>query len=761
MEVTKLIYILTAAILFLFNAICLVLSMARETKMSSAVAKNQFAVMACILSFTVAITNENEMLSNFGYGLYFGCICFSVYMVLRFVYTLESSSQKSNFVKKMPFFVWIFGINGILMALNFLHNLYYELEPYYSNGVFITYIPYYTPVFALYLLLVSFISTFLIIRIISNIIKSSRIYKGKYIIVLVFTIMVFILNIHYVIFPDTFVLDYSLLLFQMFSIISYLFSLYLLPNRLRKSMLSVANRDISDAVICYDYTKECIYKNRFAQKIFNGNLSDVDWIRALLDSDRELNRFRKEIQVMGETRIFDVEFRQLLDKRKKVSGYYIKLTDQTEELKKLEEEQYRSTHDDLTGLYNRSYFFSEMERILVENVDEPFMLITSNIRSFKLINELFGVKFGDTLLIRQAEQFSKAKYENCIIGHITADKFAMLIPKKRYKPEYAIKNTEAINELAKDINFKFLMELGVYEIQNHFENVHSMYDKANLAIKNKTEENQVLSVYDTTLMRKIIGEKSIISEFKYSLENNHFKMFLQPQINCESGKCYGAEALVRWQDLNGAFKQPSEFIPVLEKAGLIFKLDYFIWEKAVQKVSEWHEKGYTDFYISVNISVKDFYYGDLYSIFTGFVEKYNIPPKNLHLEITESVIIGDKLFHRSVLSKLRNFGFIVEMDDFGSGYSSLNALKEMSMDVLKIDMGFISKTNNEERGKVIVSSIINMAKSLGMNVISEGVENQTQADFLKEAGSDVFQGYLFSKPISTEEFEIKYLKGAE
>lgn len=761
MEVTKLIYILTAAIFFLFNAICLVLSMARDTKMSTAVAKNQFAVMACIFSFTMAITNENPILADIGFGLYYGCVNFSLYVVLRFINTMESSSQKSSKARKLSVFVNISGINGILLAFNFLHNSYYELTPYYSNDKFITYVPYHTPVFGFYLLLIVFISGYVIFRTVYNIINASRIYKGKYIIVLVFTLFVILLNMYYILFPYIFVFDYSLLLFQLLSIVSYFFSLYLLPNKLRKSMLSVANRDISDAVICYDYAKECIYINRFAQKIFKGNLKNVDWINALLDSDRELNRFRKEIQVENINRIFDVEFRQILDNRKKVSGYYIKLTGQTVELKKLEQEQYRSTHDDLTGLYNRSYFFSEMERILVENVDEAFILVTSNIRDFKIVNELFGAKFGDSLLIKLAEQFRKAKYENCIIGRISADKFAMLIPKKNFNLEYAIKNTESVNELAKDVNFKFLMELGMYEISNHFENVHAMYDKANLAIKNKVDEKQIVSVYDTDLMRKIIAEKSIINEFKFALEQNQFKMYLQPQINCENGKCYGAEALVRWLDLDGNCKQPGEFIPVLEKAGLIYKLDYYIWEKAAQKIKDWNHAGYKDYYISVNISVKDFYYADLYSIFTGFVEKYNISPKSLHLEITESVIIGDKLFHRSILSKLRNFGFIVEMDDFGSGYSSLNALKEMSMDVLKIDMGFISKTNNEERGKVIVSSIIKMAKALGMSVITEGVENQEQADFLKKEGSDVFQGYLFSKPIDAEEFELKYIRGAK
>lgn len=761
MEITKIVFILIEGFLFIFNAICLVLSMARDTKISVAVAKNQFAVMACVLSFTLAITTENEIISNLGFGLYFGCLCFSVYMVLRLVFTMESTVQQSSLVKKLPWFVTLAGFDAIFISLNFLHNFSFELNPLYLNGRFICYLPFYTPIFVLHLAIVLFIVFAVISRIVYDIRKSSRVYRSKYIVVLCFSSLVFILNGHYIVFTNTFVFDYSLIVFQILAIVIYFFSLYHLPHKLRISMLSVANRDITDAVMCFDCDKECIYKNRLAQKIFKRKIKDVIWINDLLNTDRELSRFRKQIEVDGQIHIYDVEFRQILDKRKKVSGYYLKLSDQTIELKKLEEEQFRSTHDELTGLYNRNYFFSEMERILIENVDDPFVLISTNIKNFKLVNDLFGAKFGDNLLLKQAEQLGRAVYENCIIGRISADRFAMLIPKKNFKVEYALKNTECINEIAKDINFKFSMELGLYEISNHFENVHTMYDKANLAIKNKAEENQVLSVYDTTLMRKIMTEKSIISEFKYALENNQFKMFLQPQIVCKSGKCFGAEALVRWQDLDHSFKKPGEFIPVLEQAGLIYKLDYYIWETAVKKISEWQQAGYTENYISVNISVKDFYYADLYSIFTGFVETYNIPPKNLHLEITESVIIGDKVFHREVLSKLREYGFIVEMDDFGSGYSSLNALKEMNMDVLKIDMGFISKTNNEDRGKVIVSAIINMAKALGMTVISEGVETQVQADFLKATGSDVFQGYLFSKPITPEDFEEKYLKEAK
>lgn len=732
--------------------------MSRRTKLSYSVARLQFSVMMCAIFYTMAMTTKDKTIADIGFGLYFACLSFAEYMILRLIYTMVVAGNPNATGKRWVWYTIVAGLDSFFVSFNFVNKTYFEIKSITLSSGSEILIPEFSALFVFHLMIMGIMAVAVLAHTIIEIFKSSRINKGKYITILSFSSAIFGLGLLYILFPDFIHIDYSLAVFQMLAVSAFIFTLSLLPAGIRKSMLSVANRDITDAVMCFDFDKNCIYKNRLAQKCFPEKTKNIQWIQTLLNSDEELRQFRKEIYLEDSIHTFDIEYRQILDRRKKATAYYLKLNDITLELKKLQEEQYRSTHDELTGLYNRNYFFSEMERILLENTDIDFYIICTNIKNFKLINDLFGVKFGDRLLKQQATEMLKSNSENRILGRISADRFAMLIPKEHFLPEMAMKNTTHLQELSKNMNFKFNIYIGVYDITNRYENVHTMYDKAFLAIKNNKQDGQTISYYNTTLMRKIMADKNIISEFKYALNTDQFKMYLQPQIMCSTGKCFGAEALVRWVDLDNKYRQPGEFIPVLEEAGLIYKLDYYIWEKAVQKVSEWKSKGYKDYYISVNISVKDFFFADLYTVFTELVEKYDVPASSIHLEITESVIMSDDNFHREVLSHLREYGFRVEMDDFGSGYSSLSTLKKMTMDVLKIDMGFISKTNNEERGKVIVSSIIKMAKALGMNVISEGVENEEQAQFLKETGSDVFQGYLFSKPIRVDEFEEKYME---
>jgi len=191
---------------------------------------------------------------------------------------------------------------------------------------------------------------------------------------------------------------------------------------------------------------------------------------------------------------------------------------------------------------------------------------------------------------------------------------------------------------------------------------------------------------------------------------------------------------------------------------LIHKLDQYMWEEAAKKLAEWKARG-NDMYISINISAKDFYYCDIYTFFTNLVEKYDIPPQKLKIEITETVLMQDVNAHRAILQKLNERGFTIEMDDFGSGYSSLNTLKNVEMNTLKIDMGFLRASNFSQKVKDIISSIISMSKTLGMTVVTEGVETEDQVKFLREASCDIFQGFYFSKPIPVEEFEKKYCDG--
>lgn len=202
---------------------------------------------------------------------------------------------------------------------------------------------------------------------------------------------------------------------------------------------------------------------------------------------------------------------------------------------------------------------------------------------------------------------------------------------------------------------------------------------------------------------------------------------------------------------------PGEFIPVFEKNGMIVKLDQYMWEAACKQLRKWKDEGKKDMYISVNISPKDFYFMDVKQVLTDSVKKYNIEPQKLKLEITETAIMTNIDNPVEILDGLRKEGFIIEMDDFGSGYSSLNMLKDIYVDILKIDMAFLRKSNDEERGRKILKTMIQLAKDLEMPTITEGVETLEQVEFLKAMGCKMFQGYYFAKPMDVATFEEKYM----
>ena len=269
--------------------------------------------------------------------------------------------------------------------------------------------------------------------------------------------------------------------------------------------------------------------------------------------------------------------------------------------------------------------------------------------------------------------------------------------------------------------------------------------------------SKLTAYYDDALRDDIMYEQELISELNNAINEGQFRMFLQPQMSSD-GKLLGAEALIRWFHPKKGQIMPANFIPVFEKNGLISKVDEYIWELACKQLRKWKDEGKEELYISVNISPRDFYFLNIYQIFTELIKKYGVSAKSLKLEITETAIVMDFQRQLELITKLRQNGFIVEMDDFGSGYSSLNMLKDIHVDVLKIDMAFLKKAEDEERSKKILQMIISLSKQLDMPVITEGVETEEQVKFLSEMGCDIFQGYYFAKPMDIDAFETLYEK---
>ena len=593
-------------------------------------------------------------------------------------------------------------------------------------------------------------------------IKSSRIYRKAYGAIAAVIIIGVSFDIA-TIGSDT-IYDLSMIIYGVMSVLIYYLTYRYVPNELIENMLSLVVSDMNNGIICYDKKGRCIYYNDLVEAIYHhgDNMSDYErkysrWIEKIGDDRRDSMTFQTDIELNGQKHYFEIAYKRIYDERKRFICDYFVYNDRTQMYESWEQEKYKASHDSLTGLLNRDQFYEDVHDMVNRHHDTTFYLICSNIKDFKFINEIFGMEKGNQVLIKQAKLMASNTSERTICARLMNDRFALCMPREEFDENRVADSIRELQHEFSGNSFHLHTYMGVYEIRDRDEAVRIMVDKANIAADTiKNDFDCCVAYYDGHLLEISIEQRRLLGEFEPALQKDEFAMYLQPQVNCD-GVAKGAEALVRWVHPSRGILTPYAFIDILENAGLIYKLDLYIWEKAAQKLAEWKEKGYGSYHISVNISTKDFYIIDIYETFTGLINKYGIAASNLHLEITETTLMTDFEKNMNIIHKLQGVGFRVEIDDFGSGYSSLNMLKDISADVLKIDMGFLRESENEVKGQDILESIITLASKIGMDVITEGVETKKQLDMLTMMGCHEFQGYYFSKPVPVSEFEEKYL----
>ena len=419
--------------------------------------------------------------------------------------------------------------------------------------------------------------------------------------------------------------------------------------------------------------------------------------------------------------------------------------------------EWGSYHDYLTQLFNREGFYKEVSGILKDNPDKEYYIVRSNIRNFKLVNQLFGYDKGNEILVDIADVLRNGRIDNEAAGRIHGDHFVFLIEKSKFDEQCIL---ECFREQSRKIeNSEYVLQfhIGVYEIIDKSLDVSIMCDRANIAISSgKNDHEMIITYYQDQMMDNIIKESYIVAEFDRALELGNFKVFLQPILD-DSSEVVGAEALVRWYDPEtDSFIAPGDFIETLEKTGLIYKLDLFVWEKVAELLADWKGTSMDGMSISVNVSPLDIIYVDISKTFENLADKYNIDPSRLNIEFTETSLISDVERYNELITSLHDKGFKVEIDDFGTGYSSLNMLRTIKADVIKIDKAFLDELETVEKSRYILESIVDMSKKLSMTVIAEGVETQMQVDYLKGVGCDLFQGFFFSKPIPIKDFVEEY-----
>ena len=743
--------------------ICIKYARKIKSDVASSIVKCLIFTIITILSNGLFAASRNLIFSYFMQSLYL----FSFDMVL--IYILQYSQQYTQVFDEVSLFkkgcFIVAYVDGILLVCNTIfHNVftlktvqYLDFQMYHIDQKMAFYYLHYAFAYGLVACIIASFTT--------KIIHIPYFYRKKYMPILAVFCVIVVINLICSVFE--FPIDLSIPFFVCAAILICYLTLYRAPRELIDKTLSIVVTEMNNAVICFDINNECVYANERAQKIFHSSLKRnsvilayvQDWIQEHDINNRDFLEWSGKKDIDNKTYYFDIEYRKLFDDKNEYIGFFLNLIDNTEKHLAFEKERYLTTHDALTGLYNKNYFAVKAAEALRESPAEDWLLLSSNIKDFKLINDLFGIEKGNEVLKMEADFLREQCKKGIIYGRIGGDKFAVCIPKARFKEQYFMNVIRTMGQAFNNDQYHLHIYIGVYEITDKNEDISIMCDKANLAIKTLNENyDKSIAYYSDTILNNTIVEKQLVGDFDKALDEKQFCMYLQPQMTSE-GKMLGAEALVRWQHPKRGLIFPGDFIEVFERTGLIYRLDRYVWELAVQKLAEWQKDGRRDLYISVNISTKDFYYMNVYETITKLVETYEIIPSTLKLEITETAIMTGTAGELEMIERFRTYGFEVEIDDFGSGYSSLNTLKDMDVDVLKIDMGFLRKTRPErmERSMSIINTIISLSKTLGISVVTEGVETREQVDRLTQMGCDVYQGYYFSKPIPVSQFEETYM----
>lgn len=714
-----------------------------------------------MLSEIAIVCSTSETLS---YIMYAVCFFFSdagIFFLLRFCSEFTNIRKKHNHKLKWLKLLILLDAVGLFGNI-FIHKIFVLREAVSGGETFL--LPELSMPLMYHLTLAFSMSLAAVILLMWKLITSPNIYWAKYGLLLGSIILTMVLSVGFWFWG--WVTDKSVLLYSLIAFWVYHTGIIYTPKELVHAAMMSLTDALSDALVMVDNDENCIYSNSLAKDLIGIEEGELDGKDILHDwcggrDFADIPDFTKYIEIQdahepGLTRHIKIFYRRMLDERGRFEGSFFQMRDLTDEINHIEQDKYQATHDSLTGLYNRERFESLCRTELVKHPYGEYKMICLDVGNFKFVNDLFGPDTGDKVLIEIGRIMIQNAHSSDIYCRLGNDHFAILMPADDFNEDEFIEGNIDSSQILEELHSPLVVYTGVYHITDKTLPISVMCDRAHMAIDMIKGTDRVVAYYSEDIRTQRLLRQDIVNSLEDAINKGEIRIFLQAQTD-EFGNSNGAEALVRWIREDGSMVFPNEFIPVLEECGAIARLDARVWELACERLRAWQNLGITDKYISVNISPKDFYYMDLYEHFTSLVDKFDINSELLRLEITETAIMMNLPRQLEVIGKLQKAGFIVEIDDFGSGYSSLNMLKDITVDVLKIDMAFLSKSENESRSKSILKLIIDLAHELDMDTVIEGVETAAQLEMLKSIGCDTFQGYYFSRPIPVEEYEKKFM----
>jgi PAS domain S-box-containing protein len=423
------------------------------------------------------------------------------------------------------------------------------------------------------------------------------------------------------------------------------------------------------------------------------------------------------------------------------------IRDQTEKLNQLQEIKFLAEHDDLTQLLNRTTFSQKIEHI------ESLGFVLIHVHGLNELNHNYGLELTDQLLLQFSNGLKQTGDEMDIFARISSNQFAVAHsgPLDTLIDEINSFVACPLNFVQQSITLKCRLGAACTSETTTASEAFANAEKALRAARNTSANHCIF--FGSDLVQRFERERLLIEEIPHAFQRHEFSLVFQPKIRSDNRRATGAEALIRWESSKFGTVSPGEFIPLAEKSGFIADLDGWVFKETVKYISELKEKGITGVQIAVNLSALNLSDSNLSHKMKAVLEKHQVTPDQLNIEITETAI-GESIDITSQrLDEIKSVGFSISIDDFGTGYSSMSYLADFPFDYLKVDQSFVSKLPNDQQALTITKSIINLSKGLGLKTIVEGVETKEQADLLVLLGVDIFQGYYFAKPLSKSNFE--------
>lgn len=417
--------------------------------------------------------------------------------------------------------------------------------------------------------------------------------------------------------------------------------------------------------------------------------------------------------------------------------------------------------DALTNLYDRDNFCRKAAAFMQTDAAQKYVIVYLDLNYFKVVNDLFNVETGNLLLRSSAAYLQNVASGVGIAGRLEADHFAMCMPANALNIDVIIQGLDnVVQSLNIPQNIRFYA--GIYPVSNVFLAVAQMCDRAHTALATaKGRYTQRYAWYDDKMREDEIEEHLILRDMAGALAEGQFSINIQPIFNIDTGEDFSGEVLVRWYHPLKEFIPPARFIPIFEKNGFVARVDRFVWEEACKMLAYEKETFGRVIPVSVNLSRLNFYDENLVEYILDLIKQHGLEPWMLRLEITESAYTDNMHLLIDTVARFRKEGFKILMDDFGSGYSSLNMLRNMPVDILKLDMRFLEDIQNDPRARAIVKNVVNLVRDIDMDLIIEGVETKDQLDFLKSIGCKNMQGFLFAHPMPKADYLDRFVHKPE